>query len=456
MNAAEILEAGGLQLPAGASVEISGADPIITSKFRVGEAAAAALGACGATAAELWALRGGSPQRVSVDVRAATASLLGFAFQRLDGDVTPRTNEANPTVALYECGDGRWIHLHGGFPHLREGTLEVLGCGLDAGEIRAACRTWEAQELEDALAARGMCGAMARTAEEWAAHPQGQALVALPSVDMVRIGDADPQPLPKTERPLAGIRALDLTRVLAGPACGRALAEHGADVLLVSSPGLPSILPFVMDTGHGKRSTFLDLNEAADAATLRDLVTGADVFVQGYRAGAMERRGFGPEELARARPGIVYASINCYGHEGPWRERPGWEQLAQTATGIAAVQGSPKRPQLIPAAACDYTTGYLAAYGVMRALALRASEGGSWHVRASLCQTAMWLQRLGATRDPTAAAGIGQAADLMTESETPFGRLSHLAPAIRMTETPLRWDLPSVPLGTDAAEWATR
>ena len=456
MHPASILHHARLTLPPEASAEITGADPALASRFRIGEVAAAALAACGVAASELWALRGGHRQHVTVDVRAAAASLLGFAFQRLDGNATPRTNEGSATVALYECGDGRWIHLHGGFPKLRAGTLDVLGCGDDAEQIAAAVKRWHAQALEDALAARGMCGAMVRTEDEWRAHPQGQALESLPAVEVVRIADADPEPLPRGDRPLAGVRALDLTRVLAGPACGRALAEHGADVLLVSSPKLPSIPPFVMDTGHGKRSAFLDLDASSDIETLRGLVRGADVFAQGYRSGAMERRGFGPEEVARLRPGIVYVSINCYGHQGPWRERPGWEQLAQTVTGIAAVQGSPQRPQLIPAAACDYTTGYLAAYGAMLALARRATQGGSWHVRASLCQTAMWLDRLGATCDPTAATGIGDASGLLTQTETPFGRLTHLAPAIRMSETPARWDLPTVPLGTHAPVWLLR
>jgi hypothetical protein len=155
------------------------------------------------------------------------------------------------------------------------------------------------------------------------------------------------------------------------------------------------------------------------------------------------------------RPGIIYVSINCYGHVGPWRERPGWEQLAQTVTGIAATDGSPERPKLIPAAACDYTTGYLAAYGTMLALAKRATEGGSWHVRASLCQTAMWLNRLGATCDPARATGLGDVTDLMTETETPFGRLAHLAPVLKMSATAPRWDLPTVPLGLHPPEWAT-
>ena len=156
---------------------------------------------------------------------------------------------------------------------------------------------------------------------------------------------------------------LDLTRILAGPTNGRTLAEHGADVLLVNSARLDNVPPFVMDTSHGKRSTFLDLDDEGDREQLVALASTADVFAQGYRGGAMGRRGLTPEALAERRPGLVYVTMNCYGDVGPWRARPGWEQLAQTVSGIASVQGASGPPVLIPAAACDYTTGYLAALG---------------------------------------------------------------------------------------------
>jgi crotonobetainyl-CoA:carnitine CoA-transferase CaiB-like acyl-CoA transferase len=452
----EILAAGRLDLPPGASVEISGGDPVLASRFSVGEGAAAALGLCGAAAADLWALRTGRRQRVRVDVRRASASLLSFMYQRLDGTATPRTNAANPTVALYQCRDGRWVHLHGGFPGLKAGTLRLLQCDDDAEQIAAAVRRWDAQELEDALAEQGLCGAMARTSEEWHAHPQGRALESLPAVEVIRLADADPRPLPSGDRPLSGVRVLDLTRVLAGPACGRTLAEHGADVMRISSPRLPSIPPFVIDTGHGKLSAHVDLDDPGGPDRFRALARDGDVFSEGYRSGALERRGFGPADLADLRPGIVYVSINCYGHEGPWRQRPGWEQLAQTVTGLATAQGTPEKPRLVPAAACDYTTGYLAAYGAMAALARRAQEGGSWLVRASLCQTGMWLAGLGATCDPDAATGVGDPADLLTETDTPHGRLTHLAPVEELSETPTRWERPTVPLGTHPPEWPSR
>ncbi len=116
-------------------------------------------------------------------------------------------------------------------------------------------------------------------------------------------------------------------------------------------------------------------------------------FTQGYRGGSLERRGFGPDALAELRPGIVVVTINCYGDAGPWRTRPGWEQMAQTVSGMAVGQGEPDHPELVPAAACDYTTGYLAALGTLAALSRRAEAGGSYHVRVSLCQTATWFTR---------------------------------------------------------------
>jgi crotonobetainyl-CoA:carnitine CoA-transferase CaiB-like acyl-CoA transferase len=448
-----ILAAASLTLPPLSDVEITGHDPVIATPFPAGEAAATALSLEGAAAAELWRMKTGRTQSVRVDVRAAAASLLSFAFQRLDGQPTPRPAETNPLVALYECADGRWIHLHGAFPSLRAGTLAVLECEDDRDSVAAAVRRWKAQDLEDALAARDTCGAMIRTSDEWLAHPQGQALADLPVVEIIKIADSEPVPLPAGDRPLSGIRALDLTRVLAGPTCGRTLASHGADVMLVNSPSLPNIPPFVLDTSHGKLSTLLDLDDDVGREQLRALVTQADVFAQGYRSGALARRGFAIEDLVAMRSGIIYVSINCYGHTGPWDQRPGWEQLAQSATGIAARHGTPEKPALIPAAACDYTTGYLAAYGVMTTLARRATEGGSYHVRASLAQTGMWLSRIGADCDPAAATGPGDISAFTTSTRTHEGTLTHLAPVTHLSETQPRWLRPTPALGAHAPVW---
>lgn len=441
------------------ALAVTSHDPILPTRFRVGEAAAAAIGAHALAAAELWLLRGGAPQRIEVDVRAAAASLLSFLFLRIPGYVPLRGAPA--TVALYRAREGEWIHLHGGFPQLHEGTLALLGCADDAASVAQAVAGWEAQALEDALAERGLCGARLRSAQEWRAHPQGAALARAPLVEVLRIGDAPAEPLPGPPadapgaRPLSGVRVLDLTRVLAGPTCARTLAEHGAQVLHLRSPALPSIEPFVIDTNVGKRSCFVDLDTPEGVATLRALAREAQVFSQGYRHGALARRGFGAEELARLRPGIVAASIDCYGHEGPWAARPGWEQLAQTATGMALEHAGREAAAVVPAAVTDYVTGHLAALGVMRALARRATEGGSWQVRVSLARTAMWIASLPRTREGATPLGVDLAAlaAWSIEMETKWGRLARLGPIARMSHTPPHWELPPAPLGSDPPRW---
>jgi crotonobetainyl-CoA:carnitine CoA-transferase CaiB-like acyl-CoA transferase len=210
-----------------------------------------------------------------------------------------------------------------------------------------------------------------------------------------------------------------------------------------------------VDTNPGKRSCHLDLDRADDTARLRDLVRHADIFSQGYRSGALARRGLGAEELARLRPGIIAVSINCYGHHGPWAGRPGWEQLAQTASGMAHEHGGTEAAAIVPAAVNDYVTGHLAALGALCALARRAREGGSWHVRVSLARTAMWVSSLPRAPEGVEASGLDPAvlAAHQIELDTAWGRLTRLGPVLHMSETPPRWQLPPAPLGAHPPQW---
>jgi len=461
----ELVDLLGLVKPVPGQVLIEGSEPVFPCCFPLAQMSAAALAACGLAVSELWELRTGRHQQVGVSLRHAGASLLSFAFLRAPGI---GIREISPTIGLYPARNDRWIHLHGGFPHLAAGTLRILGCQEDRQAIAKAVQGWDAEELENALAQARLCGALVRSARQWAAHAQGQGLTELPVIEVTRLGEGPARPLCVAARPLSGVRVLDLTRVLAGPTCGRTLAEHGAEVLRVTCPRLPDVEPFVVDTGHGKLSAALDLDAVDDVERLRQLAAEADVFVGGYRSGALESRGFGPQAMAALGRGIVYVSINCYGHRGPWRERAGWEQLAQSVTGLAHDHGGAETPALVPAAACDYTTGYLAALGALVGLARRAREGGSWHVRASLCQTAMWIQRRGSDALPSRglvssdeaivggrprAFSAEEIAAFSTESTTAYGRISHLAPALRLSETPPHWERPSAPLGTHPPVW---
>lgn len=459
---AGLLEEVGLPAEAADGVTVVGDERPFATSFGIVEAAASVLGAIGAAASLLWTERGGVPQEVTVRRGHAGASLVGFAFQHVEVGGTPVAPWSldRPLVKLYRCGDGRYVHLHGEFAHLATLTCDVLGCAVDSPTdvVAEHVARWDGQDLEEALAVAGTCGAMARSSKEWSAHPQARAIAPLGRLSIEKIGDSapvafEPPTLTAAVRPLSGVRVLDLSRLLAGPTHGRTLAEHGAEVLLVNSVRLANVPAFVVETSHGKRSCCIELDEPDGVATLRGLAAGADVFAQGYRGGSMARRGFGPEDLAALRPGIVVVTINCYGDVGPWRLRPGWEQMAQTVSGLAVGQGGEDHPALLPAAACDYTTGYLAALGTMAALWRRAHEGGSYHVRTSLCQTAGWLtDTVSTSADPT---GFGDVASYLTTSDTPFGRVRHLAPVARMSQTPPRWNVPTSPVGTHPPAWTT-
>jgi crotonobetainyl-CoA:carnitine CoA-transferase CaiB-like acyl-CoA transferase len=442
-------------------VRIETAPPALATRFAADEAAAAALAAGGVIAADLWALRGGGPQSVEVSTREAAIGLVSFLHQGFEDPA--RAPDLRPRHLTHANGfmptrDGRVIYLHQSLPPSVPKMMRLLGCPDEREAVLETVARWDALDMEDAIAKAGVCGAMVRSPEEWDASEQGRILAARPVVEVVRIADSPPEPLPAgAEAPLSGVKVLDLTRILAGPTCARTLAKYGAEAMCITSPELPFVPGFVSDTGHGKLSAHLDLTCEADRATLRELVRQSDVFSQGYRGGAMERQGFGALELAQLRPGIIYTSINCYGHEGPWANRPGWEQLAQTVTGMAHVQGGEAGPELLPGAVNDYTTGYLAAFGTLVALHRRALWGGSYLVRVSLVQTGVWVRGLGIAGPERLSAvtpfGDAEIAGFTTRSETGFGGMTHLRPAVRMSVTPARWRRPTVPLGTHPPAW---
>jgi crotonobetainyl-CoA:carnitine CoA-transferase CaiB-like acyl-CoA transferase len=439
-------------------VTLEGADPVLPGRFRVGTAAAATVAASALAAAELWRLRGGRPQGIGVSLRAAAAAFRSERYLRIAGAAPPDPWSA--VSGYYQGGDERWILLHCNFPHHRDRTLGVLGAAADPEAVAAAVRRWPAAALEEAVAAAGSCAGFVRRPEEWRAHPQGRAVAGLPLLEILRIGDAPPEPLPAAARPLAGLRVLDCTRVIAGPVCGRTLAEHGADVMLVTAAHLPSIEVLVMDTGRGKLSTRLDLRDAAERARFLALAAEADVFCQSYRPGALADRGLSPEALAALRPGIVYVTLSAYGHAGPWRERRGFDSLVQCVSGIAhegAEAAGRERPRPLPCQALDHATGYLLAFGAMVALARRAREGGSWLVRGSLAQTGRWIDGLGRIEGAEAPeVGVEDVADLLESTATAWGRMSAVAPAARLAATPACWARPAVPLGTHAPAWPPR
>ncbi|HEY1821459.1 MAG TPA: CoA transferase [Trebonia sp.] len=456
----ELMKLAGEQ-PAGQRAVFNGADPIFPTPFRIGDLGAAVIGAAAVQAARLFERRTGMVQAVHVDVDAAA---IGMRSSRYLTSVPPVPPSGRRPVGFYRTGDARWIFLQRLFPHHFRRQLEVLGLAADSGDeaIAEAVLGWNGLELEEAIIGGGACGAMIRTADEWAAHEQGRALAELPLFSITRTGDGPPKAAGDGDsRPLSGLRVVDVTRVLAGPICARTLAEHGAQVMRVGSSAVPDDPQMMRDTGHGKRSCDLDLTSADGARALWRLVDGADVFSQGYRPGALDRLGFSPAALAERRPGIITVSLSAYGPAGPWRERRGFDSVVQSASGIAwELADADGVPRALPANPLDYTTGYLAAFLVMVALGLREREGGSYHVELSLAQTGRYLAGLSradaalvAAREPDLPRA--RLDELMITRQTKFGSLRYFAPAARMYGTPPRWDLPTVPVDNDRPDWTS-
>lgn len=429
-------------------------DPVFVTPWRIGNAGSAALGAIGLAVSDLWRLRTGAPQTVSVDSHAAAASLRSNTYVLRDGQ---KPVSWDPLTGHYPTRDGRHMFIHTNHPHHRAGALRIAGAKGETREALAeAVAGWEGLAIEEAIAAGGCVGGLTRSREEWNAHPHGIAIAKLPLIDIVKIGDAPAEPLPKGDRPLSGVRAFDLTRVLAGPTSGRVLAENGADVLHVAAPHLPYQSELLMDTGHGKRCAWIDLTTPAGVETMKVLLKEADIFTQGYRPGTLAGRGFSPEAVAALRPGIVCVSLCAYGHEGPWASRRGFDSIVQNVTGLAATQSSLDKPRNMPVQALDYIAGYLGALGAMVALARRVEQGGSWLVRVSLVQVAHWLASLGTVDATKGVAELpeNELLPLLTESSGPFGRLRHLKPIVQLGATPAYFAKPAEPLGSSPARWA--
>ena len=451
-------------------VEITGEDPFFATPYRVGETVAAVLAGIGVAANDIWELRTGRRQKVHIDVPSAAATLRTVDYTRernaqgvFEHVPIPKAMAHMLTVTQpWPTRDGRWLLPHLNLPHLSQRVLGVLKCDSTPAAVSEAVSQRDSDELEQAIADARACGGKIRTPEEWLAHPQGSYLAARPVIEITRVAESAPEAFHAGERPLSGVRVLDLTRILAGPVSGRSLAEHGADVLMVTAEKLPQTPEHVRDTSHGKRSCFLDLTRPDELAQVKELAASADVFINGYRPGKLEEHGLGVDALVARRPGLIYVTISCFGSGGPFAGRAGWEQVAQSVTGICQTFGERSgagRPKLVFAPMCDYTTGYMGALGIMLALARRAREGGSYHVQVSLCQSAMFIQRQGLLETfDTAPEKLTEAelAPLYVEADTSYGRIRTLGPALGMSETPPHWATPTPLPGSDRPEWMPR
>ena len=441
------------------AVTLTGEEPQLPSSFRVAAAAQASIAAAGLAAAHVWKLRSGQSQDVAVAMRHAVVECRSERYLRVDGKPPPPAWDA--IAGIYQTRDRRFVRLHTNFPHHREAVCRVLNCEAERDDVQAALMQWDAEAFETAAHAAGGVVAAMRSFEEWSDLPHARAVAALPVITIEKIGEAAPKPWPRGDRPLAGLRVLDLSRVIAGPVAGRTLAAHGADVLLISGPDLPAIPWLTIDTGRGKLTSFAELKSEQGRDVLRDLLASADIFSQGYRPSALANLGFSPEGTARINPGIIFVSLSAYGHAGPWAERRGFDSLVQTATGFNHAEGQAAGvdgPKELPAQMLDHATGYLMAFGAMMAKARQSREGGSWHVRASLAQTGQWIWDLGRLADGLKIEDLkGEAVrPFVEEVPSGFGPLRSIRHSAQLSKTPAFWARPAMPLGSHPPQWPAR
>ncbi len=422
----------------------------LPSVFAVSDLAGASVGAACLAVSELLAARHGNGPQATVDRRLAA-----FWFHssiRPQGWSMPPSWDA--VAGDYRAADG-WIRLHTNAPHHRAAALAVLGVAADREEVARAVRGWQADALEGAVVQNGGCAAAMRDMAAWARHPQGQAVMAEPLL-IHEPGNAGPAPrwsVPP-DRPLHGVRVLDLTRVLAGPVATRFLAGFGAEVLRIDPPGWdePGVVP---DMTLGKRCARLDLRQPADREAWERLLGQADVLVHGYRTGALAGLGLDSGRRQALCPGLVDVSLDAYGWSGPWRDRRGFDSLVQMSADIAdaGMRGMGRdRPTPLPVQALDHATGYLMAAAVARGLAGRLTTGQGGSTRASLARTAVLLANLptSKTAPPAPETPDDQAAAM---EMTAWGVAHRVKAPCGLVGAPMRWDLPAAQLGSTPAAW---
>ncbi|MRW86596.1 acyl-CoA transferase [Pseudoduganella sp. FT26W] len=424
----------------------------LPSYFPVTDLAAAAVGAAGLALRELMAAQGAPAGPVTVDRRLASM-WFSWSIHPIGWERPPLWDAV---AGDYATADG-WIRLHTNAPHHRAAALAVLGCADERDAVARAVAGWHGLALEEAVVAQGGCAAMMRSMAEWQAHPQGITVANEPLMAFAQAETAGRREWAWTSgRPLAGLKVLDLTRVLAGPVATRFLAGYGADVLRIDPPtwNEPGVIPEVTP---GKRCARLDLKQAADRAIFENLLAEADVLVHGYRPEALERLGLGEAVRRQLNPGLIDVALDAYGWSGPLAGRRGFDSLVQMSCGIAQhgmqMQGASK-PVPLPVQALDHATGYLLAAAVVRALIARLTEGRTLRARLSLARTARLL-----TEAP--AAGLAPRAltppsdrDLAPQLEhTEWGPARRYLPPVAIDGAAMAWDRPASSLGSSAAHW---
>ena len=421
----------------------------------VSDMAAAAYGALALAAADLHEARGGPRLTPFVDRCHAGVALTGNDYVRIDGQTPDKWGQV---TGYFRCKDGAYIYCHGQFPHLKKGLLDLFGVEEDRAAMTRAIAEWTSDAAEAEGQRRGLCVLKVRDRETWQAHEQAAALARKSLVELTAAGKAKPLPACGA-RPLSGIRVLDLSRVIAGPMAGRALAELGADVIRISAPDLPNLEALVIDTGFGKRAAFADLKTEAGLAALQDLIRGADMLIDGFRPGALAARGLSVEAMMRLNPALTIIDLSAFSNVGPWAGRRGYDSYVQAGIGLTSpkVKGDP--PGRLSTQPLDYFAGALCAFGGVLSLFGRPGRG-PLHVEMSLARTGMWVWEMidALPTEPhppeeNLSFEALDAAGLIRRMDSDFGEVQALAAPYGFDGKIIEWTGPPRRLGSSPPEW---
>jgi crotonobetainyl-CoA:carnitine CoA-transferase CaiB-like acyl-CoA transferase len=429
-------------------VEVVG-DGALPSVFAVTDLAAASIAAAGLAARDLIAAGHGTGPAVRVDRRLASF-WFGMTL-RPEGWSLPPAWDA--IAGDYQAADG-WIRLHTNAPHHRAAAVAVLDVPEEKAAVAQAVARWNKADLETAVVNRGGCAAAMYTTDEWAEHPQGRAVAGEPLIWRESAGGLMPDWAIPRDRPLAGLRVLDVTRVLAGPVATRFLAGLGAQVLRIDPPDWdePGVVPEVL---RGKRAARLDLKSSEGRYQFTGLLREADVLVHGYRSDTLERLGFGQAQRQALRPGLVDVSLDAYGWTGPWRTRRGFDSLVQMSSGIASAgmtRLAKDRPHPLPVQALDHSCGYAMATAALQGLRRRLETGEGTVARLSLARIAALLVSGPEETDGALAPEVpGDSDDAIEQTE--WGPARRMRSPLTFDGVPPSWGLPARALGTAEAVW---
>jgi crotonobetainyl-CoA:carnitine CoA-transferase CaiB-like acyl-CoA transferase len=457
----------------GGELSFYGSDPILPSPLRFGTMAAIGLAARSVAVAALWRQATGEGQNISVDVRKALRRFCGFfegKWETVNGrPPSPGGYAFSPFLKMGDAffrktRDGRYVVALDIYPQLLVRTLDFLRCSPSTESINNAILKWDAVELEQAAADEGLVLAMIRTNEEFRREPQyTQVLSKMPLITVEKIGESDPVPLKASGNlPLSGIRAFGMGHVIAGGGMGRDMALYGADVLNIWRPRDSEVEAFAWDVQVGMRSTILDDAEE-DRAQFNQLLRDADVFFANKRPGFLKKHDLDADALCKQKPGLIHATVVLHGEEGPWWNRPGFDEIGATVSGLFTIEGSPTQPRQPPIVPiCDNVVAWLGTTGILAALRRRAIEGGSYRVVVSLTRTVLWQLSLGIFDKAYANATAGStdehtylAPDLFT-AETPLGSYQGMTDQIVMSRTPGSFKTVLMPRGSSKPEWLAR